>query len=142
MHLFAVIVWLGGMLFQAVMLRSEAGVIDAAWRERFARFQPFVWMCIWTILVTGIAMMLFDPRFVFFRYDDTWSVLLGLKQAVFVAMVFFAVGQARMWRRSELIRAAGEAEQEKNLYDYHLLRFARVNVGLAIVAILLAAGMK
>lgn len=142
MHLFAVIVWLGGMLSQAVMLRSEAGMPDAAWRRLFARFQPFMWMSVWTTLVTGIALMLFDPRFVFFRYDSTWSVLLGMKQAVFAAMVFFAVGQARMWRRGEHMHVAGGTEEVGGLYDHQVLRFARVNVGLAIVAILLAAGMN
>jgi len=142
LHVFAVIVWIGGMLYQAVTIRGdELRLPDAPTRRFIARFRPFVWMSIWTILVTGVALMLFSPRFIFFRYQNTWSVLLGLKQLVFVAMVIFAFGATRMFARLDELLEQGKAEEDAVPYFQQMLRLGRVNVGLAIVAVLLAAGM-
>ena len=100
------------------------------------RFQPFVWMCVWTILVTGIGLMLFSPQFVLFQYSDRWSVVLGLKQLTFLVMVFFSFGYARMLRMVVTVR--GEARE---LCYRRMLQFGKINVGLGIIAILLAAGL-
>ena len=100
------------------------------------RFQPFVWMCVWTILVTGIGLMLFSPQFVLFQYSDRWSVVLGLKQLTFLVMVFFSFGYARMLRMVVAVR--GEARE---LCYRRMLQFGKINVGLGIIAILLAAGL-
>ncbi len=142
LHLFAVIVWLGGMMYQAVILRAtEARLPDATTRQFIAQFRPFVWMSVWTIFVTGVALMLFSSRFVFFRYQDAWSVLLGFKQLVFVVMVVFAFGTARMFTRVEELLRQGKEEEHVMPYYRQMLRFGRVNVGLALVAVLMAAGM-
>lgn len=129
-------------MYQAVTLRGvDARLPDATMRRCIAQFRPFVWMSVWTILVTGVALMLFSPRFIFFQYQDTWSVLLGLKQLVFLVMAVFAFGTARMFARvDELLQQ--EKEDERVLpYYRQMLRLGRVNVGLGLVAVLLAAGM-
>ena len=141
LHLFAVVVWLGGLLYQAAVTLPVARVEQRELAESslhlLRRFQPFVWMCVWTILVTGVALMLFNPRFVLFHYDDRWSVMLGLKQLTFLIMVFYSFGYARMLRMVDL----SERAEERQMSYKRMLQFGKFNVALGIIAMLLAAGL-
>lgn len=145
LHVFSVVVWLGGLLYQAVVTFPVAKVeqkeLDPFVLHLLERFQPFVWMCVWTILVTGVVLMLFNPRFVFFEYPDRWSVILGLKQLVFALMVFFGVGYARMFRMIEAATGNKQAVSPRPFYN-QMLMFGKINVGLAIIALLLAAALN
>lgn len=146
-HIFSVVVWLGGLMYQGVVTipvaragqarQNDGGeeVLDARTLHMLHRFMPFVWMSVWTILVTGIGLMLFNPGFVFGEYRDSWSVLLGLKQVSFALMVFFSFGYARMLRRC--IQSSGDA----GAYCRQMVRFGRITVAMGIVALLLAAGL-
>jgi uncharacterized membrane protein len=145
LHIFSVVVWFGGLMYQAVVMLPVAKVegqeLDNFTRHLLRRFQPFVWMCVWTILITGVGLMLFDPRFVFFLYNDRWSVLLGVKQVVFAAMVFFSFGHARMLSRvDDMLMNDESSESVKPSYN-QMLMLGKINVVLAIVALLLAAGL-
>jgi uncharacterized membrane protein len=102
---------------------------------------PVAWMAAWTMLVTGVALLLFNPRFIFFQYRDAWSVTMGLKQVTFVLMMFFGLGYARMLTRMDLLLThdGDIASEEQTLAKIRLYQFHRVNVALAIVAILLSA---
>ena len=141
LHIFSVVVWLGGLFYQAVVTfpvsKVEQKEFDPLVLHLLKRFQPFVWMCVWTILVTGIVLMLFNPRFVFFEYPDRWSVILGLKQLVFGLMVFFSFGYARMFRRIE-----GAATSDVRPFYNQMMLFGKINVGLAIIVLLLAAALN
>src|SRR5262245_14535116 len=99
MHLFGVVVWLGGLLFQNAvampLIEYESEQAKAAMRKVNKRFIGFAWMSAWTILVTGLLMMLLSPRFVWFQFNDRWSVILLAKVGVFTAMVLYAFGYAR-----------------------------------------------
>ena len=114
---------------------------DEFTRHLLRRFQPFVWMCVWTILITGVALMLFNPRFVWFQFNNRWSALLGLKQLVFVVMIFFSFGYARMFDSIEKILARNGAKEQVMPFYNQMLLFGKVNVALAILALLLAAGL-
>jgi uncharacterized membrane protein len=146
LHVFSVIVWFGGLLYQAVVLQPVAKVeqkeFDEIVRHFIRRFQPFVWMCVWTILITGVALMLFNPRFVFFRFDDAWSVLLGVKQIVFVVMMFFSFGYARMFARVDEMMKRGDAAESGAPFYNQMLMFGKINVALAIIAVLIAVGLS
>lgn len=139
--MFAVVVWLGGLLYQAAVTlpvaRAEQMELTESSLHLQRRFQPFVWMCVWTILVTGVGLMLFNPGFVLGHYGDRWSVMLGLKQVVFLIMVFYSFGYARMLKMVEVSKGS----DEQKLYYRRMLQFGKINVGLGIIAILLAAGL-
>jgi uncharacterized membrane protein len=138
-HIFAVVVWLGGLMYQgAVTLpvaKSEGVEVGAQTLHTLRRFMPFVWMCVWTVLVTGVGLMLFSPRFIFGEYRDSWSVLLGLKQLTFVLMAFFSFGYARMLRRCT------ENVSSADGYFQQMVQFGRITVALGISALLLASGL-
>jgi len=146
LHLFSVVVWLGGLLYQAVVTypvaKAEQIELAGSTLHMMRRFLPFVWMSVWTMLVTGICLMLFSPRFVLFEFGDRWSVILALKQLTFIVMAFFSFGYARMFSRlEEMARTAGGGE-ELALHRQRMLQFGRINVALAILGLLLASGMK
>lgn len=146
LHIFSVVVWLGGLLYQAVVTFPVAKVeqkeFDPFVLHLVKRFQPFVWMCVWTILVTGVVLMLFSPRFVFFQYPDRWSVILGLKQLIFGLMVFFSFGYARMFRMIEKVTAGNQQPASPHPFYNQMIVFGKINVGLAIIALLLAAALN
>lgn len=99
-------------------------------------------MCVWTILVTGLALMLFSPRFIFFEYNDRWSIALGLKQLTFAVMVVFAFGYARLFSRLDEILSQPGSKPDPAPYHRRLMEFGRINVALGIAALLLAAAMR
>jgi uncharacterized membrane protein len=148
LHVFGVVVWLGGLTYQAAVTspvaRFEHTEFGPETRHFIRRFVPFVWLCVWTILITGVGLMLFNPRFVFFQYQDRWSIALGLKQLIFVLMVVFSFGYARMVARMEELLSATDARPLDDIIPYHqrVMQFGKINVGLGIVALLLAAAMK
>lgn len=146
MHLFGVIIWLGGLMFQNAILQPvvqfESDQITASIRKVNKRFIGFIWMSVWTIFVTGLIMMLLSSRFEWFRYDDRWSVLLGLKQLIFVLMIFYAFGYARMleYATDQTVngRRGDKVERSKERAD----QFRKVSIFLGITGILLAMAMK
>ncbi|MFN0156985.1 MAG: hypothetical protein ACKVRP_02810 [Bacteroidota bacterium] len=140
LHFFSMVVWLGGLMYQAVV--TVPGLVAEETRDAgmafMLRFLPYLWMCVWTMAVTGVALMLFSPRFIFFDYGDSWSVILGAKQAVFLLMLFFSFGYARMLKRSAELK--GTADEQA--FRERMVQFNRINVGLAVIAVLLGSALN
>ena len=145
LHIFGVVVWLGGLMFQNAIIHpfaeSEGSDARTAAGKIGKRFLGFVWMSIWTIGVTGVLMMLFDKRFVWFQYNDRWSVLLGFKQLVFVLMVFYAFGYARMLHYLLSPSSNGGFDEKTDMFGKRIHQFRTISIFLGIVALLLGAGM-
>jgi len=147
MHIFGVIVWLGGLMFQsAVMMpivhQEENHDVKTSMRKVTKRFVGFIWMSVWTIFITGVLMMLFTPRFHWFQYHDTWSILLGVKQILFLLMVLYAFGYARMLHYLEQPSSNGGYDEKAQLYLHRLNQFRRTSIILGLSALLVAAGMQ
>ncbi|TAK58082.1 MAG: hypothetical protein EPO24_08990 [Bacteroidetes bacterium] len=145
MHVFGVIVWLGGLMFQsaiaAPVAQAEGEIAKAALRKMSSRFIGFIWMSVWTVAVTGVLMMLLNPQFEWFRYHNTWSKLLGFKQLIFLLMIFYAFGYARMLSYLNTPVSNGGFDEKAVLYRHRLNQFRKISIALGIVALLLAAGM-
>jgi uncharacterized membrane protein len=139
-HLFAVAVWIGGSLYQAGVVLPLWTADDPRSTEMtiatLRRYLPFQWMGLSTVFVTGICLMMFSPRFVFFSYSDWWSIALGLKQIAFLLMVFFSFGFSRM------VKLYFDQAASRDSIRLRILQFNRSGVFLGIVAILLAASMQ
>ncbi|MBI1803086.1 MAG: hypothetical protein HY033_05920 [Ignavibacteriae bacterium] len=146
MHVFGIVVWLGGLMFQsavaAPIIQFEGELAKAAMRKVHKRFVAFVWMSAWTMLITGVLLMLLNPRFVWFRYQDRWSVLLASKQLIFVLMMFYAFGYARMLKYLETPSSNGGFNEKAELYRRRLDQFRKISIVLGIAALLLAAAMQ
>ena len=145
MHVFGVIVWLGGLMFQNAIampvIQSESDQAKSAMRKVNKRFVNFVWMSVWTIFITGIIMMLLNSNFFWFQYDNQWSILLLCKQIVFVLMVLYAFGYARMLSYLDAPASNGGFSDKAELYRHRISQFRKMSIFLGIVGLLLAAAM-
>ena len=145
MHIFAVIVWLGGLMFQnAVALpvvKFESQDANTAMRKVQHRFTAFIWMSVWTVCITGVIMMLLSPRFFWFHYDDRWSILLGLKQLAFILMTFYAFGHARMLSYIDRASQSGVPADTIALAHERAGQFRKMSIALGIASTLMAAAM-
>ena len=63
LHVLSIVLWVGGMLFAHMMLRPvAASQLEPPqrlplWVGVFGRFFPWVWLCVVTVLLTGLGMM-------------------------------------------------------------------------------------
>lgn len=120
---------------------TEGEEVRSAARKMNRRFVSFIYMSAWTIGITGILMMIFDPRFIWFQYNDRWSVFLGLKQLIFVLMVFYGIGYARMLHYVLSPSSNGGFDEKTELYSRKIHQFRTISIFLGIIALLLAGGM-
>ena len=145
LHVFGVVIWLGGLMFQNAIVRpvaqSEGNEVLSAVRKMNRRFVGFVWMSAWTVGITGFLMMLFDSRFVWFHYDTRWSMLLGFKQLIFILMVFYALGYSRMLHYILKPSSNGGYDEMTEIYARKLHQFRTISIVLGILGLLLAAGL-
>ena len=145
MHIFGVVVWIGGLMFQNAIaqpiMEFEGNEVRAAMRKVNKRFIAFVWMSVWTILITGIIMMLLSKMFMWFQYTNSWSILLGCKQVVFVLMIVYAFGYARMLSYLDAPSSNGGFNDKAELYRHRVNQYRKMSIFLGIVALLLSAGM-
>lgn len=145
LHIFGVVILLGGLMFQNAIAHpiaeAEGSNARTAERKMNRRFVGFVWMSIWMIGVTGVLMMMFDRRFVWFRYDDRWSMFLGFKQLIFLLMIFYAYGYARMLHYLLSPSSNGGFDEKAELYSRKIHQFRTISIFLGIVALLLSGGM-
>jgi uncharacterized membrane protein len=145
MHLFGLVVWLGGLMFQSAVvmpvLHVQTEYSRNVQRMLMERFTGFIWMSAWTLATTGILMMLLNPRFNWFRYRDAWSVLLGVKLIVFVLMIFYSFGYARMLAYLSSPSSNGGFNEKAELYRHRIDQFRIINIALGILALLLGAAM-
>ena len=62
LHILSAVVWVGGMFAAYICLRPAAGPLEppyrlALWRRFFAKFLPWVWVCIVLLLGSGYWML-------------------------------------------------------------------------------------
>ncbi len=145
MHLFGVIVWLGGFMFQAAVvspvLHQDGETVRRLRREIAGRFTGFIWMSVWTVGVTGVIMMLLNPRFLWFSYTDRWSVLLAWKEGVFVLMVIYAFAYTRMVRYLDAPSSNGGFDEKAELYRIRVRQFRTISIALGLLALFLGTAM-
>ncbi len=145
MHMFGVVVWLGGLMFQGAVampvVRSEHEFVAVVMRKMSRRFVGYVWMSVWTILITGLLMMLLHPGFEWFKFNDRWSILLAWKEVIFVIMIFYAFGYARMLKYLDSPSSNGGYSEQAQLYKHRVDQFRTINIALGLVSLLLSAAM-
>ena len=146
MHVLSAIVWVGGLIFQGAVagpiIQQKGEQTRSAMRDVSRRFVGFIWMSVWTLLVTGVIMMLLDPRIFWFRYQDRWSILLGFKQLVFLLMVLYAFGYARMLSYLDRPSSNGGFNERAEIFRHRVEQFRKISIFLGLLAVLLAAAMR
>ncbi|HEU0186883.1 MAG TPA: CopD family protein [Gallionellaceae bacterium] len=95
LHLWSIVVWVGGMFFAYVVLRpSAAEVLQPPerlklWNRVFHSFFNWVWTAIFLVLVTGFYMIYLLGGFGHIPMYINWMLLLGSAMMLIFFYVFF-----------------------------------------------------
>ncbi len=92
LHILAAVTWIGGMVFNLLVVRPSMGVVDSPQRLRLAdrilrRFIPVVWISVGLLLITGLPMTL--QRVVSYKwfFETGYGNILILKLVVVLMMI-------------------------------------------------------
>lgn len=151
LHMAATVAWVGGLIFQSLLLPAATRSLELLLRARLyaalgRAFQPVAWISLAVLVFTGLSQMAAHPSYAgFLAIQGRWSQAILAKHLAFGAMVLLAAWQT--WGiqphlgRLLLLRAAGVEASEGDL-SRALLRFdrlTRANAGVALVVLALTA---
>jgi putative copper export protein len=149
MHLFSAVAWLGGILFLTGVSRpiveyygTEA--INLSQRIKI-RFLGFTWMLLWTVLVTGIIILLWSTRFIFFDFSTLWRVLAHIKIILFLVLASLSLTLRTSYKEMENARSEKEINEDLSPRDIILWRIRmieQVEVWMAIFILLVVSLMQ
>jgi uncharacterized membrane protein len=141
LHLLASLIWVGGMFFAYLALRpAAASALDAPqrlrlWEAVFARFFPWVWLCVLMLLASGLWMTygwfggMHAPPYVHAMFG------LGLLMMALFAHLYFAP-----YRRMRQALAKGDfAQAGQRLGQIRMIVGVNLILGLT-VTVIAAAG--
>ena len=143
MHVVSVVVWFGGLIFinavfTPIVEHQEATKLQVVLGTQ-KRFLPFIWSCFWSLLVTGVLLMLLSPKFLWFEYSTLWLKLLALKQVAFLLLAFFSWQTVQVFSKME--RALADDSDEFEGWRLGLKKLVRRSIFWGIVALMCGAGM-
>ncbi|MEJ2478863.1 MAG: CopD family protein [Acidihalobacter sp.] len=141
LHLLAALIWVGGMFFAYLALRpAAASALEAPqrlrlWEAVFARFFPWVWLCVLALLASGLWMTygwyggMRAPSYVHAMFG------LGLLMMALFAHLYFAP-----YRRMRQALADGDfAQGGRRLGQIRMIVGINLLLGL-VVTVIAAAG--
>ena len=88
LHLFAAMIWIGGMFFALLVLRPAAGGLEpperlSLWGRVFAKFFPWVWCAILLLMISGYWMLMIHwggfkglPTYLHYMHGLGWLMVL------------------------------------------------------------------
>ncbi len=138
LHLIAVVIWVGGMFFAYMILRPvaaaqlESPVRLTLWAGVFSNFFPWVWVCIFTILATGLWM-------IFAVFGGMGAVglyvhaMLGL--GVLMMLIFFHVFFAPFKRLKTAVAVQDWSAGGRALSQIRVLVGINTTIGMVTIAI-------
>jgi uncharacterized membrane protein len=148
----ATVVWIGGLLFYAVLLTPVLAKIDAQ-RTRLAlletlqrRFAPLALLSLAVLLGTGLVQMSAHPRYEgLLSFGNRWSLALLFKHLAFGLMAALSVYQivalqpkiTRMLLRKTSQTQAEPPDEQGSLPRY--LQLTRLNALLSLIVLALTA---
>ncbi|MCY3720161.1 MAG: CopD family protein [Anaerolineaceae bacterium] len=152
LHLLATVFWLGGLFLLTLLVWPETrrSLADNPQRYRLLdrlrqRFQPFSWISMVVLLVTGLFQMTANPHYEgMLQFSNPWSRAILLKH---VAMAGMAIcGLLLQWRVAPALRRAGWLLDRggRNAAEWQRLRrqevrLARISVALGLLVLLFTA---
>lgn len=143
LHLLAALIWVGGMFFAYLALRpAAASTLEAPqrlrlWEAVFARFFPWVWLCVLALLASGLWMTygwyggMLAPAYVLAMFG------LGLLMMALFAHLYFAP-----YRRMRQALAEGDfAQAGHRLGQIRMLIGINLVLGLVVTVIATAGSL-
>jgi putative copper export protein len=145
--------WLGGMVFFLIVMGAatrdlDAKIAVASLDRARTGFETASWIAIGLLLATGIANLLLGTRDGVLPLDGSYGILLGIKLAVFGAMVAHHCLQA-FKHAPEIARLTGQVKPVDAKWPEPLLSrwrrwflLLKINAALGPIAVLLGLALK
>lgn len=147
LHMAATVIWIGGLVFQAVVLFPLLETaIDAPTRARLLesvrrRFEPLAWLSLAVLVATGLTQMAAHPLYQgVLVIQNQWSAAILAKHVAVGAMVLLSAYQT--WGlhpqlgRQALLEARGiTGERGPWMRRQRLLSRASLALGLLVLAL-------
>ena len=142
LHLIAAVIWVGGMFFAYMALRPvAANLLEPPlrlplWSETFARFFPWVWVSVFTLIVTGLWMV-FSVYGGFGKVGLHIHLMTGLGALMILlfAHVFFSPYR----RMKQALAVKDVPEAGRRLAQIRIIIAINLSLGL-IVTVIAGAG--
>jgi uncharacterized membrane protein len=150
-HMLATVVWIGGLVFQAVFLMPATQSrletfhqlrLMAALRRRFI---PIAWLSLALLVATGLTQMIAHPSYEgILSINNGWAVALLAKHLAIILMVGAAAYQS-LWlhpayERLLLLRSRdGDASTNTDDLDRSARRLLWVNLCLSALVLIFTA---
>ncbi|MEP7234186.1 MAG: hypothetical protein ABI778_02710 [Ignavibacteriota bacterium] len=149
MHLFCAVAWLGGILFITGVTRPifeyfGAESYDISQRIK-VRFLGFSWMLLWSVLVTGVIVLLWSTKFIFFDFASLWLVLAHLKIVLFLILTALSLMLRTTYREIATARSDKEGAEDLSPREILLWRIRMIEqfeVWTAILILLVVSLMQ
>lgn len=141
LHTLAAVAWVGGMVFNLLVLRPSMGVVDPAQRIKLAekvlkRFIPLVWICIGVLLFTGILLALPKVPSLKVLFGSFYGSILLFKLALVLIMIFIVVIiRYAFLPRLESLIAISSPDVGKVMGQ--IVSLVKINLGLGVLVLLL-----
>jgi len=98
LHLLATVAWIGGVFINNLALSPSAREsLEPPAMGRFMasymrRFRVITYVCMGVLVVTGVIMMLFSPKYTGgFDSSSTWAIFLLLKHILVVVLIIIGI---------------------------------------------------
>lgn len=144
-HILSACVWLGGLSYQRMIFPSKVnkewehtGSIIRVFNRSFGKVSHIALI---TLLLSGIVLMISDPRFALFSVESRWSTLLVFKQIIFVLLVFYLIGYSRMLRYMGTPSSNGGFDERTLLYKQRIDQYQILSIILGITAVIFGTAM-
>ena len=130
LHLFGAVAWIGGILFLAGVSRPifeyfPTETYDYALRIK-VRFLGVTWMLVWTVCITGIVILLWSTRFIFFDLSTLWGALAHLKILLFIVLALLSRMLGSSYKELETARSEKEEGEDLSPRDIILWRIRMI----------------
>ncbi len=139
LHIFSVVIWLGSLCFLSAILYPVLEVEKQSGSEvnehLHRRLMPFLWLSLWTIGITGVALYIFLPDFIYGREFETWLIPVHGKIVLFIFIIIFSMRTNRIYAMYRKAKTNSERAQ----YLLIIARTIRITILIGIVTVLLAA---
>ena len=142
LHLLSAVIWVGGMFFAYMALRPvAANLLEPPlrlplWSETFARFFPWVWVSVFTLIATGLWMV-FSVYGGFGKVGLHIHLMTGLGALMILlfAHVFFSPYR----RMKQALAVKDVPEAGRRLAQIRIIIAINLSLGL-IVTVIAGAG--
>ena len=149
LHMFATILWIGGLaavvlLLPAARRSMEADAFAGLLEKIQRRLDPVGWLSLSVLVVTGMFQMSASPNYEgFFTIGNRWAAAILAKHLVFLAMIgvsaYLTWGLLPGIRRNALLRARGRPGPEAEKLQRREILLLRLNFILGVIVLGLTA---